>query len=375
MNRADLAVVGAGIVGLACAYSASRRGRSVVLFDRNPRAEGASVRNFGMVWPVGQSPGRIHERALRSRKTWLEIAPAAGIWCEAVGSLHLAYRQDEWAVLQEFGNLAGALGYQVEILDAAGVTARSKAVRPHGLLGGMWSASELCVDPRQAIARLPLWLSEEFSVALRFGHPVTSINMPHIDTVQERWQVDRVAVCAGADFLGLFPAEHAASGLIRCKLQMMRTGPQPGGWRLGPHLAGGLTLRHYAAFDNCPSLQGLRDRVSRETPAFDQWGIHVMASQTGIGEITIGDSHEYDAAITPFDRTEIDELILDYLRGFLVAPDLRIAERWHGIYAKHPEGTDFVADVAPGVKIINGVGGAGMTTSFSLAEEVFDTWT
>jgi glycine/D-amino acid oxidase-like deaminating enzyme len=100
----------------------------------------------------------------------------------------------------------------------------------------------------------------------------------------------------------------------------------------------------------------------------------VLASQTGVGEITIGDSHEYGDDISPFDRTEIDELILDYLRGFLVAPDLQIAERWHGIYAKHPSKADFVTDAAPEVKIVNGVGGAGMTTSFGLAEEVFDSW-
>jgi len=373
VNRADVAVVGAGIVGLACALHAARRGNSVVLFDGSPRAEGASVRNFGMVWPIGQAPGRIHERALRSREIWLQVAPAAGIWCEAVGSLHLAYRQDEWEVLQEFG--ARDLGYEVELLNFSGVMARTGAVRADGLLGGMWSPTELCIDPREAIARLPEWLAEEHGVTLRFGTRVTAVEVPCVKTARENWQVDRVAICTGADFEGLFPEIYAASGLTRCKLQMMRTRPQPGGWRLGPHLAAGLSLRHYAAFETCGSLQALRDRVTDETPDFDRWGIHVMASQTGIGEITIGDSHEYGDDITPFDRGEIDALILDYLCGFLVAPDLRIAERWHGVYAKHPEESDFVADVAPGVKIVNGVGGAGMTTSFGLAEEVFDAWT
>ena len=78
--------------------------------------------------------------------------------------------------------------------------------------------------------------------------------------------------------------------------------------------------------------------------------------------------------ITPFDRDDVDELVLDYLRTFLTAPSLEIAERWHGIYAKHSSRDDFVADVEPGVKTVNGVGGAGMTTSFGLAEEVFEAW-
>ena len=99
-----------------------------------------------------------------------------------------------------------------------------------------------------------------------------------------------------------------------------------------------------------------------------------MASQNGLGEITIGDSHEYGWQLDPFDKPEIDDLVLSYLRTFLKAPSLRIAQRWHGIYAKHAQDADFIADPAAGVRIVNGVGGAGMSTSFGLAEEVFDSW-
>ena len=97
-------------------------------------------------------------------------------------------------------------------------------------------------------------------------------------------------------------------------------------------------------------------------------------SQNGRGEITIGDSHEYGWAVDPFDKPEIDQLVLDYLQTFLAAPELQIAQRWHGVYAKHPDRADFIADPAPDVKIVNGVSGAGMTTAFGLAEEIFAEW-
>jgi D-hydroxyproline dehydrogenase subunit beta len=103
-NYADVAIVGAGIVGLAHALAAAKQGLKVVVFERNPRAVGASIRNFGTIWPIGQPIGSLYDRALRSRDIWLEVAPKAGFYLDRCGSLHLAYRQDEMDVLQEFAD-------------------------------------------------------------------------------------------------------------------------------------------------------------------------------------------------------------------------------------------------------------------------------
>src|SRR4029077_3287394 len=135
----------------------------------------------------------------------------------------------------------------------------------------------------------------------------------------------------------LFPTLFASSGITRCKLQMMRTPAQPDGWNLGPSLASGLTLRFYPAFQVCSTLDVLKQRIAEETPQYDRWGIHVLVSQTARGELTLGDSHEYGLAVNIFNKSEIDELVLAYARCFLRVPDMTIAERWYGVYAKHPE--------------------------------------
>jgi len=99
--KVDVIVVGASIVGLAHAYAAAWRGLKVGLFERTDPAVGASIRNFGQIWPVGKY-GPLFRRALCSREIWLEISRSAGLYCIESGSLHLAYHDDEIAVLEAF---------------------------------------------------------------------------------------------------------------------------------------------------------------------------------------------------------------------------------------------------------------------------------
>src|SRR5262249_62310875 len=94
-NCAEVAVVGGGILGLAHAYMAAKHGRSVVVFERGMRAQGASVRNFGMIWPIGQPPGPMHDIALRSRSLWLGGVEWSMLPSLATGSLPVGYSGEQ----------------------------------------------------------------------------------------------------------------------------------------------------------------------------------------------------------------------------------------------------------------------------------------
>src|SRR5208283_2028799 len=119
----DVAIAGAGILGLAHAYHLARRGLRVIVFERQCGAQRASVRNFGMLWPIGQPLGPLYQLARRSLEIWLDVLRAGGIWHEQAGSLHLAYHDDEAHVLREFVARA-AETHGCEILDSTQVAAR-----------------------------------------------------------------------------------------------------------------------------------------------------------------------------------------------------------------------------------------------------------
>ena len=101
MQQQSAIVIGASIVGLAMARALSIKGYTVSVFDKSHAACGASVRNFGMVWPIGQPAGALYNRAIRTRDIWKEIAAESTIWCKQTGSLHVAYNAEEWQVLKE----------------------------------------------------------------------------------------------------------------------------------------------------------------------------------------------------------------------------------------------------------------------------------
>ncbi len=370
MHEKSAIVIGAGIVGLAMTRSLGERGYRVTVFERNDKAVGASIRNFGMIWPIGQPNNGLYERAIKSREIWKQVCGETGLWYDEVGSLHLAYETTEQQVMEEFV-AANQSTRPVRVLQPAEAAALSPAVRTEGLKCALWSGDEIIIESRVAIEKLPRYLTEKYGAVFHFNTAITAIEGNQVKAGKQQWQADEIYVCSGADFETLYPEVFAANHFTRCKLQMMRLVAQPENWRIGPALCGGLSMVHYKGFEVAASHDALRKHYEATMPEYLKWGIHVMVSQNGEGELTIGDSHEYGLVLDPFDRQQINDLILDYLRRFAQFKNWSLLQSWNGTYPKRTTGeVDFVKEVVPGVTIVNGLGGAGMTFSFGLAEEI-----
>lgn len=361
-------VIGAGIAGMAMARALALKGYMVKVIERNHRAVGASVRNFGMVWPLGQPEGELYDFARRSAEIWKSYCTEAGIYHDLSGSMHLAYKDDEAMVLEELYEYYRK-DRPLKLLGAAQVQALCPAAVSTGLRSGLHSGDEVIVDPREAIAELPGYLQDKYGISFIWNEAVIAVDEGLVITGQGRYECDLVVVCSGVEFETLFPELFIEYSITKCKLQMMRFGEQPGGWRMGPAMCGGLSLTHYHSFRVAGTLKALKKRIADEMPDYVEWGIHVMVSQNGRNELTVGDSHEYGGTHDPFDRSHVNQLILDYLSSFAKFPNEHVIETWNGVYAKMTKGESYVFhSPKSGVYVFNGLGGAGMTLSFGLSE-------
>lgn len=364
----DVAIVGAGILGQAHALAFAKRGLKVHVFDRSPQPLGASIRNFGMIWTIGQLGTPMETVALQSNQIWRELLQESGIWHEITGSLHLAYASDERQVMQEFHESCEVMKSHRRMISADEVLAQSPAVNPEGLLGGLHSNVELHVDPRQVLAELPGYLHSQYGVEFHWSYAVTHVETGRLVAGNQEHRAGLIVICSGDDYETLFADHLQASTLSRCKLQMMRAMPKSG-WKIGPMLCAGLTLPHYKNFANCASLPALRERFLHQYPDHIRWGIHVLVSQHGTGELVLGDTHEYSRTVTPFSNEKLDQLVLDYLQTFLPVQDLEIFSKWIGVYSTFDGAPVYKSSPLPEVHVITGVGGAGMTLSMGLGEQ------
>ncbi len=363
-SKSDVIVVGAGIVGLACALVAVEQGLSVQVVEREAFATGASIRNFGFVTVTGQGSGATWRRARRSRDIWAHIAPQAGIAVEHTGLYVLAQRAEAESVLREL--LLTEEGADLAWLAPDKLRKQAAHLAHAYVQGALYSPHELRVEARFAIEKLRQWLASR-GVRFHMGQAVQQVQSGRVYCDGAELHAERVVVCPGADLHSLFPQAFARQKVQLCQLQMLRIRP-PGGYHLNAAVMSDLSLVRYRGFSELPGAQRLEDRLRLEVPRALQHGIHLIVVQSADGSLVVGDSHQYGAALPPFVPAEAEELILAEMQRMLCLGHYQVEERWTGIY---PSGTQdaFMETVLPDVQVLSVTSGTGMSTAFALAEE------
>jgi FAD dependent oxidoreductase TIGR03364 len=361
----DLAVVGAGIVGLACAYAAARAGKRVVVLDRDACANGASIRNFGFITVTGQPAGACWRRARRSRDVWAEVAAEAGIALEQSGLLLTVRRPEARAVVQQF--LTTPMGRGCTWMDAAAVHASFPDLNLPGE-GALFSPHELRVESRTAVPRLAAWLEARWGVVFRWSTAVHRAAPPVIDTSAGPIGAGQAVICPGDDFTSLCADEIAPLNLTRCRLSMLKL--ESPGFRLPAGIMSDLGLVRYGGYAALPQAQALKRRLEREQPAHLAEGVHLIVAQGADGGLIVGDSHHYAATPEPFASAAVEALILQEFEAALGFAPPPVVQRWTGTYASSATETAVVRAPRPDVRLVIVTSGTGASTAFALGEEV-----
>jgi FAD dependent oxidoreductase TIGR03364 len=362
----DLAVVGGGVIGLAHAYVAAKAGKRVAVIERDIRANGASIRNFGFITVTGQERGESWSLARRTRDVWAEVADAAGMRIEQRG-LYLSARSPEAvAVIEAF--LATEMGDGCRLMSADEFRAATGGLGGPDLLGALYSPHELRVESRTAIPALAAWLEQALGVVFFNETVVSEAAPPRLQTSRGTIQAGAVVVCPGEDFVTLYPERIAAYALKKCRLSMVKLADP--GVRLPGALMSDLSLARYRGYAALPEARALESKLRAEQPSHFEHGVHLIAAQGADGGLIVGDSHHYDRLPGPFAPAEAERDILDeYARATGREPP-QVLERWTGVYAVADDRTYLVDTPEANVRVVIVTTGAGASTGFGIAEKV-----
>lgn len=378
MKTYDLLVVGAGIVGLAHAYEASRRGLRVAVIEKNHRCVGASIRNFGFITVSGQSSHDTWRRAKYSRNIWAEIARKAAISVIHEGSWVVCQRPEAVNVASAFLKTEMGVGCQLfhkedfsflSKMDFEGI----ESLKLNKAEGLFYSPHEFRVESREAIPILSSWLESIMNVDMYWGIEVTACDAPSVHTSLGDFSANRIVICPGAELNGIAKPYLDRHAISLCTLQMLRV-QLDSGFKLPGSVMTDNSLARYSGWADLPEANALKDRIKAEMPEYLKEGIHLIAVQSSDGSLVVGDSHRYGKTDDVFADEKIDEMILSLLTETLHFKEIKVLERWMGVYPSSTEQDAIIEKVNDKLRIAIVTSGTGASTAFGLAKDNLDDW-
>jgi glycine oxidase len=238
-DRAELLVVGAGVIGLACAWRAAQAGLRVTVLDAGAR-ERASEVAAGMIAPVGEASwgeDALLAAGLSSARAWpdfaAELSSEAGLPVpyRRCGALHVALDRDEAAQLRRVHELHDELGLAARWLTA-GECRHLEGGLATGVVGGLEVDGEAEVDPRALLEALRSAVAAA-GVTVEEGGEVSAVRIEGGGATGARLadgraiEAERVLLAAGARCAALAPAARLPIRPVAGEIVRLRA-PQGG---------------------------------------------------------------------------------------------------------------------------------------------------
>jgi D-hydroxyproline dehydrogenase subunit beta len=344
----DVAIVGAGIVGAACADEFARRGMQVAVIDRDLIGGGATAAGMGHVVTMDDSEAQF-ALTRYSQRLWQKLRPElpANVEYEQCGTIWVAADEEEMTEVRRKRDYYNQREVPTEILDAQAVEHLEPNLRA-GLAGGLLVTEDAVLYPPCA-ARFLMERAQKRGATVHLGHSVAELGQERVRMtdgfeISAKIVVNAAGVCAAKLTPGL--------EIKKRKGHLVITDRYTG------------FLRH--------QLVELGYLKSAHSIRSDSVAFNVQPRRTG--QILIGSSRQYGA-----DHDEVESQILarmlerarEYMPGLAQMSAVRA---WTGFRAATPDKLPLIGPWPgdPSLFLATGHEGLGITTSLATARILVD---
>jgi len=339
----DVVIVGAGIVGAACADEFARRGMRVVVLDRDVVGSGATAAGMGHIVVMDDSESQF-ALTRYSQQLWQALRPELpdDVEYEQCGTIWVAADEEEMAEVRRKHDFYGARGVPTEILDGKRLKQAEPKLRD-GLQGGLLVPEDAVLYPPCA-ARFLMQRAQQHGAKLALGASVSTLGKGRVllsDGLQLTAEI--IINAAGAWSAELTPGIDVK----KRKGHLVITDRYPA------------FLRH--------QLVELGYLKSAHSVASDSVAFNVQPRRTG--QILIGSSRQFGAEHKEVDQEMIVRMLQRAQEYMPWLGQLSAIRVWTGFRAATPDKLPLIGPWPgdPSVFLATGHEGLGITTSLATA--------